>query len=148
MNGNLNPISALVKPEVRICSWCQQINSPQFALYAINIDQKVKDEMKVVDEQVRAHDEKDFSFSHGICLPHLIQMYKKQPKMTDEKLKLAIHQSKTQKGGPIPCLLTNDSLRHAYMRGLFTPELIQQAAQYQENEEIIERFKKLAGIRF
>jgi len=148
MNDSLNLASTLVKPEVRICSWCQNINKPQFAPYAVDVDQTVKDEMKEVDRQVREHD-KDFIFSHGICLLHLVQMYKKLPKMTDEKLKLAIYQSKTQKSGPIPCLLTNEPLRHAYMRGLFTPESIRQAANMQQEAitEFTESLKKLAGIK-
>ena len=136
----------LRRPRVRICSWCQRINYPDFAKYNVGIDQKVKVEMDMVDKQIRANLD-NFNFTGGICMLHLTQMYQNMPGKEDQ-LKLALKQAELQKGGPVPCLLTNTELRHAYMRGLFTPKMIKQASQAQQQAKInlTERLKKLAGI--
>lgn len=65
-----------------------------------------------------------------------------------KKIKSIIDNSKLN-GGIVPDLIENNELRHSYSKGLFTPELIQQAKQSQQNDndKITERFKKLAGIR-
>lgn len=134
------------KPTVRICSWCQKINDPQFAEYARGIDVKIREEMKVVDQQVK--DNKDnFVYTHGVCIPHVVQTYKELPNMTDDRLNSVVN--KALQNDPPPCLLTNEPLRHAYMKGLFTPELIQQAtkAKHQQQLEERQKLKKLAGIK-
>ena len=61
-------------PIVRVCAYCQQINSEKMKPFAQGIDQKVKDEMSVVDEKVKENANK-YSFTHGICLPHLVFQY-------------------------------------------------------------------------
>jgi hypothetical protein len=134
------------KPMVRICSWCQQINLKQFARYASNIDPKVLTELAEVDKQVKAN-QNNFTFTHGVCVPHFIQSYKEIPGMTDDKLKPMIQKLET--GGPPPCLITDDATRHAFARGLFTPEMVKQYQQAQQgdNNQITERFQVLAGIR-
>jgi hypothetical protein len=143
MSENLIPLQQskpIRKPTVRVCSWCQRINSPELSG---NVDQQIKDEMKVVDSQIKANHD-NFHFTHGICLLHLTQMYKDMP----EKLGPVLRKAELEKGGPVPCLLTDTNLRHAYMRGLFTPRLMKQALknQQQAKTELTERLKKLAGI--
>lgn len=134
------------KPMVRICSWCQKINDPQYAEQAAGLDTKVKEEMKEVDRKVK-ESENNFTFSHGICLPHTIQVYKAMPGMTEDRIKMVIQ--KAEQGNPPPCLITNEPLRHAFMKGLFTPEMIQQATKekHRLQLEMRQRFKKLAGVR-
>jgi hypothetical protein len=136
----------LNRPRVRICSWCQRINYPDFAKYNVGVDPKVKVEIGVVDKQVRANLD-NFNFTGGICMLHLTQMYQNMPGK-EEQLTLALKQAELQEGGPVPCLLTDTELRHAYMRGLFTPKLRKQALKSQQQAKInlTERLKKLAGI--
>ena len=133
------------KSVVLICSWCQRINDPQLAKFAVGIDTKIKKEMSVVDEKVRKNLSK-FTFSHGICVPHIIQLYREQGQ-TKSQIELMV-KNLTAKGQIVPSLIEDAPLRHAYMRGLFTPELMQQAQQHQQkdNEKLTERFKTLAGI--
>lgn len=138
------------KPMVRMCSWCQQINGKNMAAQAATIPAKIKEEMKVVDEQVRANKD-NFTFTHGVCIPHVIQTYSTIPNMTEEKLKSIV--DKVQKSDPPPCLVEDTpemaALRHAYMRGLFTKESMQQAIQTQQSgsAQLTERLQVLAGIR-
>ena len=138
------------KPMVKICSWCQKINIPDMKAYAATVPDKIKEEMKVVSEQVEANRE-NITFSHGACVPHAIQTYKTMAGMTEEKLKGFIN--KMSKSGPPECLVEDtpeaQALRHAYMKGLFTKELMQQALQKQQgdNNQITERLQVLAGIR-
>ena len=133
------------KPIVQICSWCQKINSPENAQYANSIDHKIRDELKVVDQQIKANTDK-FSFTHGACIPHLIQSYKAIG-MTDDQLKPII--KKTEMRNPPECLITNEAVRHAFMKGLFTPELVKQQndALQQSNNQIKERFQVLSGLK-
>ena len=86
---------------------------------------------------------KEFSFSHGACNPHLYLTYQSIPGITPERLSSI--KEKLKHNDPIPCLLQDEKLRHVYMRGLFTKEQIQQTQQ--SNEQLTERFKKLAGIK-
>lgn len=134
------------KPMVTICSWCQKINDPQFTQFGAGVDTKVKEELKIVDQQVKANGDK-FTFSHGVCVPHAIQSYKEIPGMTKDRLKTIV--DKMAQGNPPPNLVENEPLRHAYMKGLFTPELIQQATKEKHalQLEFRQRFKKLAGLR-
>ena len=134
------------KPTVRVCSWCQRINHSEFAKYNIGIDPKVKVEMDVVDKQIEANRD-TFHFTNGICMLHLTQMYQNIPGK-ETQLQVALKKAESQGGGPVPCLLTDTELRHAYMRGLFTPKMIKQASQAQQQAKInlTERLKKLAGI--
>jgi cell division protein ZapA (FtsZ GTPase activity inhibitor) len=134
---------------VVVCAYCQKINDENMRAFAQGIDQKVKDEMKVVNAQIQKPESKEYhSFSHGICKDHAIQNIKTIPGMTPERIQSfidKINQSPTS----APCLLKDEALRHAYMKGLFTKEEIQQAQQstQQSNERLTERFKKLAGIK-
>lgn len=139
-------INNTTKPFVSICSYCENINDPRMAEFANGIDPKVKDEMKVVNEKVKENKDK-FTFSHGTCQQHLVQNLQKISGMTKERIASMIE--KSNQGNPIPCLLTNEPFRHAFMKGLFTPELIKQATQstQQSNQKLTERFKKLAGIK-
>ena len=136
------------KPMVRICSWCQGINNKGMENFANTIPENVKKEMAMVDAQVKANQE-NFTFSHGTCLPHVVQSFKEM-KIPEEKIKLMVDKVK---GDAPPCLVEDttesQSLRHAYMKGLFTKELIQQALEKQkgENDKITERLQVLAGIR-
>jgi len=117
--------------------------------FAQGIDQKVKDEMKVVNAQIQKPESKEHhSFSHGTCLDHAIQNFKTIPGITPERLNAFIEKLK-QSSNPTPCLLKDDALRHAFMKGLFTKEEIQKAQQstQQSNQQLTERFKKLAGIQ-
>jgi hypothetical protein len=132
------------KPIVNICSYCQKINQPNMVSYAKDIDQTIKNEMKVVDEQVIANQDK-YSFTHGICRPHTIQTLRAIPYMTTERLK-SMMDKKSQNPNTPPCLLQDEPLRHAYMKGLFTKEDIETVNQ--SNQQITERFKTLAGIKF
>ncbi len=129
---------------ISICATCQKINNPGMEEFGKGIDQSVKDEMKDVDAQVKANKDK-FSFSHGVCQPHMIQTLKTIPGMTEERIKSMIDKSENS----VPCLLTNAPIRHAYMKGLFTPEQIQQAAQAQQQaqQNLKEYFQKMAGIK-
>ena len=134
------------KPRVKICSWCQRINYPDFDKYNVGIDPKVKVEMGVVDKQVRANLD-NFNFTGGICILHLTQMHQDLPN-GQEKLKAILRKTELQGGGTVPCLLTDTELRHAYMRGLFTPKMIKKflKSQQQARINLTERLKKLAGI--
>lgn len=134
------------KPIVRICSYCQQINNPDMVVFAKGIDPKIKDEMKSVDKKVKENRDK-FTFTHTVCVPHLTQNLERIPGMTKERIRSMVE--KSEQGNPVPCLLVNEPLRHAYMRGLFTQEQIQQAvqSQKQDNQNLTERFKILAGIK-
>jgi hypothetical protein len=115
------------------------------ASFAQGIDQKVKDELKDVDAQVKANSDK-ISFSHGTCPEHLEMTLRTIPGMTPERIKSMVDKSKS--GNPIPCLITNTELRHAYMRGLFTQEQMKKAVQGQQQaqQSLKEHFQKLAGI--
>jgi DNA-binding transcriptional MerR regulator len=134
------------KPIVKICASCQRINMPGMEKFGLEIDQKIKDEMKIVDNQVKSNS-KNFSFSHGICQLHLIQQLKLIPGMTKERIKSMV--DKSNQGNPVPCLLQDEFLRHNYMKGLFTSEQIQQASQelQQSNKNLKEHFRTLAGIK-
>ncbi len=133
------------KPLVRMCATCQQINKPGMEAFGLGVDQKVKDEMKEVDKKIKENSN-NFNFSHGMCNPHYIQTYQQLPNMTPERLESI--KEKLKHNNPIPCLLQDESLRHAYMKGLFTPEQISQATQAvkKSNQNLKERFKILAGI--
>jgi hypothetical protein len=104
--------------------------------------------MKVVDAQVKANKD-NFVFSHGTCLPHIVQTYRGM-KIPEERIKLMVDKAK---GDAPPCLVANtpesQALRHAYMKGLFTKEQMEQAVEKQKgaNDSITERFQVLAGIR-
>ena len=102
--------------------------------------------MKVVDQEVKDNID-NFVYTHGVCIPHVVQTYKELPNMTDDRLNSVVN--KALQNDPPPCLLTNEPLRHAYMKGLFTPELIQQAtkAKHQQQLEERQKLKKLAGIK-
>ena len=115
--------------------------------FAFNTDQKTKDELKVVNQQVKAHS-KDFSFSHGACGLHLLQSYSEIPGITPERME-SIKTKIKNNTDSLPCLITDKALRHGYMKGLFTPEMIKQAAQSQQqsNHQLVERFKTLSGIK-
>ena len=136
------------KPTVRMCSWCQTINNEDMKKYAVHVPQKIKDEMKIVDGQVKIN-RHNFVFTHGACIPHVTKAYSLVPGMTKEKLQSFVVGLKND--AP-PCLIEDTPkaqfLRKAYMKGLFTPELVQQALhkQKQDNQKITERFKKLAGL--
>ena len=137
------------KQMIRMCSWCQRINKPNMVEQSLSIPAKIKEEMKVVDEQVKVHKD-NFAFTHGVCIPHAIQAYKDAPGMTEDRLKIIV--DKVGKSDPPPCLVEDtpemEALRHAYMRGLFTKELMQQALQQKQgaNDKITERFQVLSGI--
>ena len=135
--------SASKKPMVRICAWCTSINKKEHKKYDMGVSRRVKAEINVVNYQVKTH-KHNFSFTHGVCIPHIKLAYQSMPELLDN----ALQQAESQEGGPIPCLLTDDALRHAYMKGLFTPELVQQYAQSQQQakKDLSERLKKLAGI--
>ena len=134
---------------VPVCAYCQKINDENMRAFAQGIDQKVKDEMKVVNAQIQKPENKEkHSFSHGTCQDHAIQNMKTIPGMTPERLDSFIQKMK-QSPNQTPCLLKDEALRHAFMKGLFTKEEIQQAHQstQQSNQQLTERFKKLAGIK-
>jgi len=140
-------IEQKTKPFVRICAACQKAGEPGNEIFAFNIPQSVKDELHQVNQQVKEHS-KDFEFSHGSCNLHSIQSYSQITGMTPERL-ASIREKLANNPDAIKCLLTDENLRHGYMRGLFTPELIKQAADstQQSNQQLTERFKKLAGIK-
>lgn len=135
------------KPMVRICSWCQKINNEGMEAYAATVPDKIKQEMKVVSAQVKINQE-NFTFTHGTCIPHVVQSYREM-KIPEERIKLMVDKFKDD--AP-PCLVEDtpesQALRHAYMKGLFTKEQIEQAFEKQkgENDKITERFQVLAGI--
>ena len=134
---------------VAVCAYCQKINDESMRAFAQGIDQKVKDEMKEVNAQIQKPENKEkHSFSHGTCRDHAIQNIKTIPGMTPERIHSFIEKM-NQSPNQTPCLLKDEALRHAYMRGLFTKEEIQQAQQstQQSNQQLTERFKKLAGIK-
>lgn len=137
-------MNTLNKPLVPICAWCVKANKPEYSYYDLGVSKTVKEEINVVNEQIKENIDK-FIFSHGVCVPHLKLSYSKMP----SKLPWALQQAESQPGGPIPCLLTDDATRHAYMKGLFTSELVQQynQTQKQTKQEFTEHLKKLAGIR-
>jgi len=134
-------------PIIRICASCQVAGEPGKEKLALNADQTVKDELKVVNQQVKSHS-KQFTFSHGLCGPHLLQSYSEISGITPERM-ASIKTKIENNPDTIPCLITNKELRHGYMKGLFTPEMIKQAAHstQQSNQQLTERFKKLAGIK-
>lgn len=140
----------MAKEMVVICAWCQQINDKGMEKFAETVPDEIKKEMQVVSDQVKANHEK-YTFSHGTCLPHLIQMYRDMPNMTQEKLDGIIQKFKGQT--PPVCLVCDTeqskALRHAYMKGLFTVEDMKNALQAQKDQEqkLTERFQVLAGIR-
>ena len=120
------------------------------ANYAANVDPQIKKEMEEVNRQVEeASKEKKVIFSHGMCIPHMIQTYLDMGYDTAEIEKTA--EDAKKRGNIVPCLLQNAPLRHAYMRGLFTVEQMKQAQQQmqqdQQKSSLSERFRKLAGIR-
>ena len=132
------------KPLVRICAGCLKVDNPDYAYYDIvGVSDDIKKEIKLINQQIKDNRDK-FIFSHGVCIPHLKLLYVDMPK----KLPWALKQSEFQPGGPIPCLLTDEATRHAYMRGLFTEELVQQyiQSQQQAKADLTEHLKKLAGI--
>ena len=132
-------------PIVNVCAYCQQINASNMVQFASGVEQKVKDEMKIVDSQIRANTDK-FSFSHGICIPHAIQMYSDAGYSKDELEKMASEMK--HKNTSVPCLLENEPIRRAYMNGIFTVEQMKQTQQPEEqNKRLTERFKTLAGIK-
>jgi len=135
------------KPIVRICAHCQQINVERMKRFAMGISQKIKDEMKVVDEKVNENREK-YSFTHTMCVPHGIQQYQSIPGMTKERINSLIDKYKSN-NTPAPCLIEDtpeaEKLRQSYMMGLFTDEEVQ--SQQQSNHQLVERFKTLAGIK-
>ena len=139
----MNETLSKLKPMVRICAWCTSINREGYEIYDMGVDKKVKDEIAIVDHQIKIH-RHDFAFTHGTCIPHLKIAYRTMPDLLDN----ALRQAQSQEGGSIPCLLQDEALRHAYMRGLFTPELVQQylQSQQQSKKELTEHLKKLAGI--
>jgi len=135
------------KPMVGVCGSCQYAGKPGYESLSLGVDQKVLDEMKVVDEQIKKH-MKDYGFTHGNCKEHYMQIAMQIPGMTPERL--ALTQSKVKNANSMPaCLLKDDALRHAFMRGLFTKDEIDKAAQQvqQSNQNLTERFKTLAGIK-
>ena len=134
-------------PIVMVCSYCQKINDANMQRFAQDIDQEVKNEMKVVDEKIKEN-KNNFQFSHGICREHTIQNLKTIPGMTPERIQSFINKAGQNPNIP-QCLLKDTPLRHAFMKGLFTKEQLQQAHQstHQSNLQLTERFKKLAGIK-
>ncbi len=135
------------KPFVRICAACQNAGEPGYEALAFGIDQSVKDELQQVNKQIKAHSNQ-FEFSHGSCEIHTLQSYSKIEGMTPERM-ASVKEKLSKNPDKIQCLLTDKALRHGYMRGLFTPEQIKQAAHatQQSNEQLTERFRKLAGIK-
>ena len=135
------------KPIVRVCTTCQKINSTEMESFSLGINQKVKNEMDVVDKKIKENSLK-FSFSHGMCNLHLYQTFQTIPNITPERLE-SIKEKLKRNTDPVPCLLQNEPLRYAFMKGLFTKEMIQQELQstQQSNQHITERFKMLAGIK-
>ena len=133
------------KPIVRVCSTCQKINTPGMEKYGLGVDEKIKSEMDEVNKKIISNF-KNINFSHGLCNKHLYQMYENVPNMTPERL--ASVKEKLKHNNPIPCLLENEPLRHAYMKGLFTQEQIEQAVQNNQPKiSFKDRIKKLAGIK-
>jgi len=125
------------KPIVKICSLCQNIFNSDY-----NVDQKIKNELKIVDQKVKENSQK-INFTHGLCNPHLLQSYYQIPGITPERLN-SVKEKLKRNNNPIPCLLTDDNLRRNYMNGIFTTEQLQTTNQ--SNEQLTIRFKKLAGI--
>ena len=132
------------KPLVRICAWCLKADDPEYKQYDLGVNDIVKKEIRIINQQISDSRDK-FTFTHGVCMPHMKIAYADMP----DKLPLALKQAESQPGGPTPCLLTDDDTRHAYVRGLFTKELFQQYSKEQEHAktEFTESLKKLAGIR-
>ena len=137
------------RPVARICSWCQRINdnNPHMKKLAEIIPQNIKDEMAIVNQQIKANNEV-VHFTHGICVPHYVQKLMEIPGMNDIQLKNAVDKIRNSNPPPPPSIINNAELRHQYMRGLFTKEQMQQAFQAQQaaQQKLTERFQKLAGI--
>jgi hypothetical protein len=143
------------KPMVRLCAYCENINAPNMAKFAVGVDPQVKKELATVHEKVQeTSKEGKIAFSHGSCLLHTIQNYEQFPGITKEKLEQIAAEIK-EKNTAAPDLIHNDTLRHAYMRGLFTVEQMKQAQQQLQQQQanknqqnrLSERLKSLAGIK-
>jgi len=138
MSSNLN------KPIVKICSLCLQVNNPAWENVSLNASPKIKKEMELVKEKVdqerKTHEHVLFNDSY--CFPHAIAMYNSNGMDTS-----------TLRKNDIPCLIQDtpeaENLRQNYMRGIFTQDMATQANQttQQSNNQLTERFKKLAGIK-
>lgn len=134
------------KPIVSICSACEWAGEKGYEFAQMGADAQVVDELRKVHQQVQANLKK-YTFTHGTCEKHLLQSVNQMQNMTPEKAQTFLQRAKL-KGNLPSCLLTDAPLRHAYARGLFTKQEIQQAAQQvqQSNHALTERFKRLAGI--
>ena len=136
------------KPMVRMCSWCQGINNKGMEKFASTVPDNIKKELGVVDTQVKAN-QGNFTFSHGACIPHVVQSFRDM-NLPEERIKLMLDKAK---GNAPPCLVCDtpesQALRHAYMKGLFTKEQMEQAIEKQksDNTTITERLQVLSGIR-
>jgi hypothetical protein len=137
-----DPLSKL--PMVKVCTICLHVNTQEWGKLSPGVTNEVKKEIedvvKVIDAERRA--KKSVAFGDGYCNYHTKAIYISHGINPDEA-----------KPSDIPCLVENTpqaaALRHGYMKGLFTPEQIKQAAQVQQqdNKNLTERFKKLVGIK-
>jgi hypothetical protein len=140
------------KQLVSICPYCEKINDPAMQQFAKDVDDTTKKELAVVHQQVEANKAK-YRFSHGICPLHFEQ-YLLGTGMNPERVKLLAQKKEQEATADSPTgsskdLIHDNALRHAYMRGLFTPEEIKAAAQkvQQSNHALVERFQALSGIK-
>ena len=136
--------STMSLPQVKICSICLNVNNGEWSSFSPGVSDAIKKEMKIVSEKViEGRENKNAVFSDGYCNYHTIAMYKSYGKDVSNYVPKS----------DIPCLVENtpesEKLRQSYMKGLFTPEMIQQANQItqQANNKLTERFQTLAGIK-
>jgi len=116
------------KQIISVCSYCQK-EYPE-------VDAAIK------AAQVKYGRNGDFSFSHGVCPRHFVDMLK-QMGLSDEEI-----QSKSSKENKCPDLKEHPDLVQYWSKGIFTKDQLQESKQKQKSEDdaFIARFKKLAGI--
>lgn len=126
----------LEQPEhtVTLCMYCEQ-------------------EFPKVREMVRAamaqHGgiEGKINYSHGYCLRHYMDVLNKYGTGTPEQKAAKVKEMQTDHRDA-PDLRQHPELVAWYSRGIFTPEQMQAAQQQQQqsNQDLKERFQKLAGL--
>ena len=131
-------------PMVRVCIICLNVNNGEWAKMSPGVTPHVKEEMAIIKERVdmERKSKQHVAFGDGYCNYHSVAMYKSYGMDTANLPK-----------SDIPCLVENtteaENLRKNYMNGIFTEDMAKQASQQvqQSNQQLTERFKKLAGIK-
>jgi hypothetical protein len=128
-------------PQVPVCTICLSVNDQQWAQFSPGVSEEIKKQMAIVLQQIQAErkNKQHAAFSDGYCTYHAKALY-------------TFYQAGEAPATSVPMLIEDtpemEKIRQYYMRGIFTYQQIQAAQQQQQqsNQDLKERFQKLAGL--